>query len=246
MVGYRYLFHTQFHLDNARPKVCIICDFVFQSEESFYNHVMFTHERIFEHFCPDCDKSFASKNRLEHHARLQHTKKRKPNENVTKSPTNDNDDEEIVIANRTTQNEKIFSCTVCKKVYNRASRLRKHSTTHEKPERNTVLICEPCSIAFATIEDVEEHCNRIHDDIDNCDNVNIMSKEILFVVCCEYCECAFVDNKRLAQHKKRHLNDDKPFKCEYCMACYETYSKLKTHKNTHINQQIKFPVSIHF
>lgn len=205
---------------------------------------MFTHERIFEHFCQDCDKSFASKNRLEHHTRHQHAKKRYHHEEATKSPTNGNDIEEIIIPNKTIQNEKIFTCTVCKKVYNRASRLRKHSTTHEKPQRNSVLICEPCSIAFATIEDVEDHCNRIHDDIENGDNVNIMSKEILFVVCCEYCECAFVDNRRLAQHKKRHLNDDKPFKCEYCMACYETYSKLKTHKNTHINQQIKFPVSI--
>lgn len=66
------------------------------------------------------------------------------------------------------------------------------------------------------------------------------------MVCCEYCESAFIDNHKLVKHKECHLNDDKPFKCGFCMASYETYSKLKTHKNTHINQQVKFPVQRHY
>lgn len=225
-------------MDNARPKVCIICDKSFQSEELFYNHVMFTHEQIYEHFCGECDKSFASKARLEHHTRSQHTKRILPPKNYKNTIQ---DDVEAIISSKQSQNDKSFTCNICKKVYSRASRLRKHATIHEQIQRNMVLICEKCSIAFATIEDVEDHCNRNHDEIDNT-SVNIISKEILFVVCCEYCESAFIDQHRLIQHKRIHLNDEKPFKCEYCMACYETYSKLKTHKNTHLNHQMKFPV----
>lgn len=206
---------------------------------------MFTHEQILEHFCNDCDKSFASKNRLEYHARLHHIKRGIPrNENYENLASNPSDENAIngVGSNKSaSQSEKSFTCNVCHKVYNRSSRLRKHATTHEQAQRNNVLICEQCKQAFATFEDVEEHCNRIHDDVDN-ENGNIISKEILFVVCCEYCESAFVDDRRLADHKQCHSNDEKPFKCEHCMACFETYSKLKTHKNTHINQQIKFPV----
>lgn len=166
--------------------------------------------------CGMCDKSFVDKAILDEHVANKHSARG--------------------------QSDKPMECPVCQKVYNRASRLKKHITTHEKLQKNNVLVCEPCSLAFGTVEDVDEHCNRWHDD----DNINIIQNEIEFVVCCEYCEFAFVDHFKLVKHKEIHLNDDKPFKCGFCMASYETYSKLKTHKNSHISQQSKFPVQRHY
>lgn len=238
------MFHMQFHLDNARPKVCIICELAFQNEESFYNHVMFSHERVFEYFCEKCDKSFSSKLRLALHTRSHHTKRTVQCGSCDKSFVDKSmlDEHNASKHSARGQTEKSLECPVCKKVYNRSSRLRKHMTTHERLQKNNVFICEPCSMAFGAIEDIDEHCNRSHDD----DSVNISKKELFFVVCCEYCEYAFVDHHQLVKHKETHLNDEKPFKCGYCMACYETYSKLKTHKNTHISQQVKFPVQRHY
>ncbi|XP_031630017.1 zinc finger protein 761-like [Contarinia nasturtii] len=232
----RYLFHTQFHLKKARPKICIICELKFEKEESFYNHVMFSHERVYEYFCVECDKSFSSNFRLELHIRSHHTKRTVQCSACDKTFVDKNmlDEHTCIRA----QTEKSLECPVCRKVYSRSSRLRKHMTSHERLQENSVLICEPCSMVFGGIEDIDEHCNRSHDE----DTVRIIKKNVLYVVCCEYCEFAFIDNEKLAKHKESHLNDEKPFKCGYCMACYETYSKLKTHKNTHLSQQVKFPV----
>lgn len=222
-------------MDNARPKVCIVCELQFHTEEAFYNHVMFLHEPNLEHFCRHCDSVFGSKLNLDEHLQMRHTK---PPAHCLLGDTNgsansvsdENADEKSV--------EKSLTCPICKKSYNRMSRLRKHMTTHEQFEKSSVLVCDPCSMAFATLEDVDYHCIHQHDE----DIANIIEKEILFVVCCEYCEFAFTDHTKLLKHKECHAHDDKPFKCEFCMATYETYSKLKTHKNTHIHQQIKFPV----
>lgn len=232
----------QFHLENARPKICIICELIFQNEESFYNHVMFSHERVFEYYCCECDKSFSSNLRLELHTRTHHTKRTIKCNSCDKTFVDKSMLDEHISSKHSLRAEKPLECSVCKKVYNRSSRLRKHMTTHERMQKNAVLICEPCAMAFATIDEIDEHFQRQHDD----DHVNIVKKEILFVVCCEYCENAFVDNHKLVKHKECHLNDDKPFKCGFCMASYETYSKLKTHKNTHTNQQVKFPVQRHY
>lgn len=205
---------------------------------------MFSHERVYEYFCEECDKSFSSNFRLELHIRTHHTKRTIQCSACDKSFVDKNMLDEHMSSKHSAraQTEKSRECPICKKVYSRSSRMRKHMTTHEQLQESSVLVCEPCSIAFAAVEDIDEHCNRSHDD----DSVNIIKKEVLYVVCCEYCEFAFVDNEKLAKHKKVHLNDDKPFKCGFCMACYETYSKLKTHKNMHTNQQVKFPVQRHY
>lgn len=201
---------------------------------------MFSHERVYEYFCEECDKSFSSNFRLELHIRTHHTKRTVQCSSCDKTFVDKSMLDEHISSKHSAraQAEKSHECSICRKVYNRSSRLRKHMTTHEIVQKNNVLICEACSMAFGAIEEIDDHCNRTHND----DNVNIIKKEIFYVVCCEYCECAFTDNRKLVKHKEDHLNDDKPFKCGFCMACYETYSKLKTHKNTHINQQVKFPV----
>lgn len=199
---------------------------------------MFSHERVFEHFCGICDKSFSSKFRLRLHNRTHHTKRTIKCNSCDKTFVDKNMLDEHISSKHSSRAEKSLVCPTCQKQYNRTSRLRKHMTTHEPMQKDSVLICEPCSMAFASLEEVDEHCTRSHDD----ENVDIIRKDIFFVVCCEYCETAFIDNLKLVKHKKNHLDDEKPFKCGFCMASYETYSKLKTHKNTHTNQQVKFPV----
>lgn len=192
---------------------------------------MFSHERVFEYFCEECDRSFSSAHMIELHTRTNHTK----------CAINSESDQNA--SNKHAAHaDKSLECAVCKKVYNRSSRLRKHMTTHEEMQKSTVMVCELCAMAFASIDEIDKHFRQHHDD----DHMNVVKKEILFVVCCEFCESAFIDNQQLVKHKECHSNDDKPFKCGFCVATYETYSKLKTHKNTHVNQQVTFPVQRHY
>lgn len=64
---FRFLFHKQFHLPNQRPKFCLVCQSKYEDENSFYEHVMFAHEQVFEHFCTLCDKSFSTDADLTRH-----------------------------------------------------------------------------------------------------------------------------------------------------------------------------------
>lgn len=195
------------------------------------------------HFCQQCDATFSAIGTLDEHMRAQH-----PRRTAAHGLTADKSAVAATAASKTSmpsertvgdkQTEKSLTCPTCKKVYNRMSRLRKHMTSHENFAKSNVLVCDSCSMAFATLEEVDEHCVHQHDD----DIANIIEKEILFVVCCEFCEHAFTDRVKLLKHKECHSKVDKPFKCEFCMATYETFSKLKTHKNTHVHQQTRFPV----
>lgn len=63
----RSFFHQQFHLENARPKLCLICDLVFRDEHTFYEHAMFTHDEFAQYFCRFCDKSFTIESELRRH-----------------------------------------------------------------------------------------------------------------------------------------------------------------------------------
>lgn len=66
-IYFRFLFHKQFHLTNQRPKFCLVCQSKYEDENSFYEHVMFAHEQVFEHFCSQCDKSFSTESDLTRH-----------------------------------------------------------------------------------------------------------------------------------------------------------------------------------
>lgn len=233
----RYLFHRQFHLKNPRPKVCIICELTFQEEERFYNHVMFSHEKVFEHFCEFCDKSYSSSFQLERHIRTHTMPRQRLACAKCDKPFGDKTSLAEHVCDKQT-GEKTSACQVCNKVYKRPSRLRKHMTSHESVVVSSVVTCEACCMIFGNATIAHDHCHRQHDD----DSESIGQRTLSFALCCEYCENAFYDHIKLVEHKQIHQNDGKPFKCEFCMAKYDTYSKLKTHRNTHASQIVKFPV----
>lgn len=75
---YRFLFHKQFHLSNQRPKFCLVCQTKYEDENSFYEHVMFAHEQVFEHFCTQCDKSFSTDIDLTRHEKTHSAQRNYP------------------------------------------------------------------------------------------------------------------------------------------------------------------------
>lgn len=64
---YSLRFHQQFHLANARPTVCLVCDIQYTDERFFYEHVMFAHESKYVLFCRYCDRTFDDPDELDQH-----------------------------------------------------------------------------------------------------------------------------------------------------------------------------------
>lgn len=221
----RYQFHQQFHLQNSRPMFCIICDLKFQKEEKFYNHVMFSHEKIFEYFCKICDRSFSTKLLLSRHIRM-HNEQSVGTKSIPK-PSN--------ATNRTD-----LLCKFCDKLFKRVSRYHKHLTKHEQIKSNDVYTCEQCALIFLNEVKANEHSFELHKN--DVGQSTIGKRTLDHALCCEFCENAFFDPNKLIEHKKCHQNIEKPFKCEFCDNEYDAFSKLKTHRNSHAKIIVSFPV----
>lgn len=222
-------------MENARPKICLICETTFHEEDKFYNHVMFSHEKVFEHFCDQCDKSFSSKFQLDRHLKLHNVNRKFHCLPCNKKFVDKQSLDEHNAGQHST--DKRLKCNICDKVYSRASRLRKHMTSHEEIVTKEVQTCRECSMAFVSEKLANGHCRRMHDE----DNSFIEYIELSAVVCCEFCELAFVHPEKLLSHKHIH-NGEKPYECEFCTTKYETFSQLRTHSNTHNNLKVRFPV----
>lgn len=220
--SFRCQFHQQFHLPNARPMICIICELRFSREEWFYNHVMFSHERIFEYFCELCDRSFSTQLLLSRHAKLHgdSTPAAKPGKSAGEHSRAD------------------LTCRICDKTFKRVSRYHKHLTRHEQITSNDVLTCERCALIFPNEDKANAHSAEVHPDEADA----IGSRTLEYALCCEFCESAFYDPDVLIDHKTSHQGDEKPFECQFCGSRYDAFSKLKTHNNSHAKLVVPFPV----
>lgn len=235
---YSFLFHKQFHLPNARPKICLICEIHFADEEDFYNHVMFSHERLFEYFCDRCDKSFSTKAQLDRHIKGHNST---PHFDCSQCDSTFESrsklDEHMSIKHMMTAPSKSLECSICDKIFVRASRLRKHMTTHEIHETNLTITCTPCSMVFADDERAAEHCQQEHEA-----SIEMMiEKSLDEAYCCEFCENAFFSIAVLMEHRKQHTSTQ-PYECHLCSSTYDSFSRLKTHKQSHANANSAFPV----
>lgn len=229
----RYSFHQQFHLPTCRPKVCLICEKLFDDDLILYEHVQFTHELIAEYSCKDCDGSFSIESELKRHINLRHTAER-----TYKCDECDNmfiDKKTLTEHKMIHLPNKLLQCEYCQQKFNRKTRLRKHIEIHlTKMEKIPKIgyVCQHCDRVFENKDDAIMHTNIY--DVNS--KIGISNRLLTFVLCCEYCEQAYWTRKSLILHRTNdhyNINDDKPFKCEHCPAKYDTYSKLKAHKNSH-------------
>lgn len=239
-----FIFHSQFHLERSRPKICIICELLFEKEESFYNHVMFAHENILEYFCELCDRSFSSKLLLSRHEKV-HNVDRDLDENryvatTTSTATTiaSTSKSTASVASQAQLHGQSLMCEICGQSFKRPTRLRKHMTKHETIESKEMFVCAICTMVFVDESLGAEHHEQHHDDNEN----SIETKQIDRVMCCEFCANAFTSIDSLMAHRTRHADDEVPFQCEYCPNKYETFSKLKTHYKTHWGIMKPYPI----
>lgn len=181
----RLLFHHQFHIENPRPKICLICLESFTCDINFYNHVNFKHEDVDVFFCRDCDWTFTNANDWETHRNMHMKVRMYVCESCEKSFIHKESYNRHLVTHSSTFE---FVCNICKKGFRRKSRLKKHLTTHDKPTCNNIFACDVCNMAFRNTHDLIDHFLEDHNQEINDEYLSKCKFTVDRVFCCQYCE----------------------------------------------------------
>lgn len=178
----RLLFHHQFHMENARPKICLICCEQFKSDVDFFNHVMFSHEETKVYFCPKCDREFENENTLNVHIK-SHSKNRNYICGVCNATFVESDSLESHFVKK---HSKIhpYICETCGKGFTRNSRYQFHLLIHQKLKPETIIACNLCDMVFLNETELRKHYKLEHPEED----ITVFLFECDRIFCCQYCE----------------------------------------------------------
>ncbi|KAJ6641337.1 Zinc finger protein [Pseudolycoriella hygida] len=238
----RLLFHKQFHISNQRPKFCLVCQTKYEDENSFYEHVMFSHEQVFEHFCTQCDKSFSTETDLTRHENSHSAQRNYKCSDCGKKFMDSQTLSEHSVVHLP---EKPLKCDICDKCYTRKSRLQKHMKSHAVFESSTFIMCEICNAALLDDESAVEHLRVSHNEVNDSDEFLFGCQKFDKVFVCEYCDLAFGTAEAVLMHRECHTDEVK-FQCPYCDSKFDTFSKKRTHILIHKSKITTFPVARYF
>lgn len=119
--------------------------------------------------------------------------------------------------------KRIYTCSVCNKVFDRPYRLTRHLQIHD-PNRPRVT-CQVCDRSFTRLDTLENHIKSMHSD------------ERPYR--CQYssCEKSFATQSALINHLKVHT-DGKPYKCLECDSSFTLLLEYKQHvRQAHANTE---------
>ncbi|CAD7077967.1 unnamed protein product [Hermetia illucens] len=238
----RYRFHLQFHLDDHRPKGCLICDKMFADENHLFEHLFYEHEEHTDFTCIRCDRVFTTEENLASHKKVHEIGRSFKCQMCPKSYLYNQQLKDHVLAHHS--NKRAFQCHICGKYLYKQSLLNKHITLHDKPEEKEVSCCSICGFVGESDADTEDHIQKHHK---NDSESYIVVEKIDVAYCCEYCEMAFQNRETLRTHRNTHSKNQ--FFCNMCPLVYDEFKKLKTHKLTHVDYVDKrktFPVMRHY
>lgn len=178
----RLLFHHQFHIENARPKICLICLEHFEKDIEFYNHVMFAHENPTIYFCDHCDREFELENTLNIHKK-SHFKERNYVCGTCGATFLEGDTLECHFVKN---HSKVlpYTCEVCGKGFSRHSRYQFHLLVHQKLKVETIIACKICELVFHNKPGLVTHFKKVHPR----ESISEYEFQCDRIFCCQYCE----------------------------------------------------------
>lgn len=234
--------HLQMHEKNGLE--CLQCDATFTAIESYRQHMSsytifncsdcpatFTNIQDFRlhkelHFfnsihpepstdCPECEQSFDNRNALFQHF-LTHTSFTCQSCKKRLRTLRD-----LFKHNRTNACESELgkrTCTVCNRVFNRTTHLRKHLLTHNAH----VSTCRFCEFMAERPALLAQHMMSSHDDLRN--------------VQCTECDKRFFTKFNMRQHRTIHTGQRRHI-CDYCGKVFALGNYLKEHIRIHTGER---------
>ena len=198
---------------------CDICTKPFKNLPAFKGHQS-EHEGDTKKFeCINCGKGFHSNNRLYNHLNRTCLKK------VTKA-----------------QNELIFKCPACAKVFTKKCNMRAHfSIFHEIQKSNKV--CNICGNEFISNKQLKRHMTSAHGyksdyHCKDCDkyftsktglNTHIKQIHEKIRFSCDLCEKSFTAENTLKNHKISFHDKSKEVRCNLCEKLFSTFTQRNCH-----------------
>ena len=119
--------------------------------------------------------------------------------------------------------KRVYTCTICNKVFDRPYRLTRHIQIHD-PNRPRVS-CQICDRSFTRYDTLENHVKTMHSDERPYN--------------CQYPSCSktFATQSALINHLKVHT-DGKPYKCLECDSSFTLLLEYKLHvRSVHPNTE---------
>uniref|UniRef100_A0AAZ3R7M2 C2H2-type domain-containing protein n=1 Tax=Oncorhynchus tshawytscha TaxID=74940 RepID=A0AAZ3R7M2_ONCTS len=180
------------------------------------------------HSCPQCGKSFATKDILERHL-LTHTGEKQKNI-CAECGKVFSTFSSLTRHLKTHTGEKCHvsetTCSECGKTFSTHSSLRRHLLTHtgEKP-----YVCPRCKKGFNDPGNLKKHLRRAHPG-------EKLGVERLYREPCPHCGEKFPTKKALEEHLVTHTGE-KPHQCSDCGKGFKELSSLKRHLRTHTGEK---------
>lgn len=161
---------------------------------------------------------------------------------------NDNFSDEDNLKDEDDDDNKKFSCEICKKTYLTLKKLKKHLKLHGD-NGNLTIKCKYCNHHVSNKDDLEEHekqnhltklfCNECQSELLKDPNANIKCKhkrpqnKITESFICSNCGKKFASKMALGNHEQSKCGEKPPHKCNVCNKSYNTLASLKIHASVH-------------
>lgn len=246
----------QTHLNQHRGVKfeCHVCNTKFSHESTLDNHLMKDHRVYgikYKYKCDNCFRAYSLHGMLVRHLQNKHNieidamyvESRKKQFKEKESSNNVNEEKESK-----TDNERVYACSECKKVYTAPRPLLLHEMKHHsKYPENYTFKCYSCYMAYCNAESLRdhmdvEHLNKKRDfKCDECDKVftsksgsNKHKKKVHMNIThvCKECNQVFKKKDSLNKHLMTVHQVYYPkfkFKCDRCRMAYTTSKALEGH-----------------